>query len=138
MASQDPYFEVASECEASLISLSSQLASFQRLSHSAPTDQLAWSLSELKATLVSLENDLEELEESVRAVEEPGVARRLGIRDLEVKGRREFVQRVKSEIDVSSCLATSAWAIADLFYRQLEEPWDPMHRLQCVAVGFSL
>lgn len=94
----DPFFEVKAEVETSLYSLATQLSAYTRLSHSSASDELAWSLSELKATLDSLENDLEELEESVRAVEEPGVARRLGVRDLEVKDRRAFLERVRAEI----------------------------------------
>ncbi|GAA5968326.1 hypothetical protein JCM11641_003811 [Rhodosporidiobolus odoratus] len=71
--SDDPYFEVK-------------------------TDELQWAISELKATLAAIEPDIDELEDSVAAVEEPGVLRRLGITDKEVKARTDFVQRAKGEV----------------------------------------
>jgi syntaxin 6 len=70
------------------------------LSEAYSRDADDWTLSELKAGLLAINPDVQELEESVQAVEEPGVARRLGIESSEVKRRREFVNRVKQEIAV--------------------------------------
>ena len=47
----------------------------------------------------ALEADLEDLEESVRAVEDAGS--RWGMEEGEVSRRRRFVERVKGEVDVS-------------------------------------
>lgn len=49
----------------------------------------------------AIEGDVDELEDSVLAVEEPGVATRLGISDQQVRERRTFVERVKRELAVS-------------------------------------
>lgn len=72
------------------------------LSEAYSRDANDWTLSELKAALSAINPDVQELEESVQAVEEPGVGRRLGIERAEVKKRREFVTRVKQEINVSA------------------------------------
>ncbi|GAA5824177.1 hypothetical protein JCM11251_001553 [Rhodosporidiobolus azoricus] len=101
---QDPYFEVKAEVESTLSTLSSLSSSFARLARSVPraqhaqSEELQYALSELRATLAAIDPDIEELDESVQAVEEPGVARRLGIADKEVRGRRDFVERAKGEI----------------------------------------
>lgn len=47
----------------------------------------------------ALEADLEDLEESVRAVEDAGS--RWGMEEGEVTRRRRFVERVKGEVNVS-------------------------------------
>jgi hypothetical protein len=59
---------------------------------------------ELRGTLSLLEADIEDLEESVRVVEEMGD--KWGIEEREVVKRRGFVQRVKGEVIVSlsTCL----------------------------------
>lgn len=93
--------------ETALQTLSTLSSSYARLVRTTPpsqqstSEELSWALSELKATLAALEVDLEELEESVQAVEERGVARRLGVTESEVKERRAFVERVRGEIKVS-------------------------------------
>ncbi|KAL8279257.1 hypothetical protein RQP46_008294 [Phenoliferia psychrophenolica] len=94
MSSQDPYFEVKSEIESTLLHLSSLLS----LPTNVPASERAYNHSELLGTLISLEADLEELEESVHAVEEEGVARRLGIAKEEVARRRAFVERVRGVV----------------------------------------
>ncbi|GAA5978720.1 hypothetical protein JCM11641_006154 [Rhodosporidiobolus odoratus] len=102
--SDDPYFEVKAEVETTLSTLGSLSSQYARLSRSTPaalrptSDELQWAISELKATLAAIEPDIDELEDSVAAVEEPGVSRRLGISDKEVKARRDFVQRAKGEV----------------------------------------
>ncbi len=53
---------------------------------------------ELQGTLALLEADLEDLEESVRAVEQTGD--RWGIEEHEVRRRRQFVERIKTEVRV--------------------------------------
>ncbi|GJN89314.1 hypothetical protein Rhopal_002294-T1 [Rhodotorula paludigena] len=94
--SDDPYFEVKAEVEAALAQLSSTHAQLGRASPNS--EERSWALAELKATLAAVVPDLEELEESVAALEEVGVARRLGIADKEVRARRDFVERARGEI----------------------------------------
>lgn len=119
----DPYFEVKayapsflasaplislthSEVETSLQSLSTLHSSYHRILRTVPpsshssSEELSWALSELKAALSALEVDVEDLDESVQAVEERGVASRLGIAEGQVRERRAFVERVKKEIGV--------------------------------------
>jgi hypothetical protein len=93
-----------SEVETGLSTLSSLASSFARLSRSSlpnsTSEELQWAVSELRATLAAIEPDLEELEESVSAVEEQGVRTRLGLSEKEVRGRRDFVERAKGEVQV--------------------------------------
>ncbi|GAA5897034.1 hypothetical protein JCM8208_006150 [Rhodotorula glutinis] len=99
MASDDPYFEVKGEVEAGLRSLSSLAAALARHDRSSPDPQQRdYTLAEIRATLTTIEPDLEELDEAVVSLEEPGVARRLGVADYEVRARRDFVQRAKGEV----------------------------------------
>jgi hypothetical protein len=65
----------------------------------ATSPQLAEARDELKGNVGLLEADLEDLEESVRVVEEMGG--RWGIDEKEVQARRGFVQSVRREIQVS-------------------------------------
>ncbi|KAK4705935.1 hypothetical protein P7C70_g258, partial [Phenoliferia sp. Uapishka_3] len=104
MAAQDPYFEVKSEIETTLVHLSSLLA----LPTNVSASDRAYNHSELLGTLISLEADLEELEESVHAVEEEGVARRLGIAREEVARRRSFVERVRGVVRLEARKRLSA------------------------------
>jgi len=101
---RDPYFDVKAEVESSLQSVHTLHSSYQRIystlppSHHASSEELSWALSELKATLTSLEVDVEELEETVKVVEDGGNARMLGIEEVEVRRRRGFLTRVKKDI----------------------------------------
>ncbi|GAA5913931.1 uncharacterized protein JCM6883_000123 [Sporobolomyces salmoneus] len=88
---QDPYYQVKSEVENALESVTLLSGAYTR-------DSNDWTLSELRAALSAIKPDIEELEESVQAIEEPGVARRLGIEMSEVRERKEFLRRVKQEI----------------------------------------
>ncbi|KAK4047980.1 hypothetical protein OIV83_005014 [Microbotryomycetes sp. JL201] len=100
-SSADPYYEVKSEVEATLQSLETLYSSYTRLQRSSTSQtsqEVQWALDEVKATLSAIEGDLEELDESVAAVEEPGVAHRLGITNQQVKQRRQFVDRVKQQV----------------------------------------
>ncbi|KAK4053209.1 hypothetical protein OIO90_003983 [Microbotryomycetes sp. JL221] len=106
----DPYYQVKSEVESTLQTLEQLHSTYTRLSRtsvpsggtssssSSSNQELAWSLSELKATLILIEGDVEELDESVLAIEEFGVAKRLGITEPQVKQRRMFVDRVKQRV----------------------------------------
>lgn len=60
-------------------------------------------VEELRGTLSLLEADLEDLDETVRVIEETGD--RWGIQESEVRSRRNFVQRVESEAGVSASMA---------------------------------
>ncbi|EIW78364.1 hypothetical protein CONPUDRAFT_83799 [Coniophora puteana RWD-64-598 SS2] len=64
------------------------------------SEELVWARSELKATLAALEADLEDLEESVKIVEETG-PRMFGIDEKEVTLRRKYVSKVRVQIEVS-------------------------------------
>lgn len=103
-----------SEVESSLQSLSTLHSSYHRILRTVPplhqpsSEELSWALAELKATLSAIEGDVEELDESVQAVEERGVAARLGIAEGQVKERRAFVERVKREIQVSLSVEAGA------------------------------
>lgn len=61
-------------------------------------------ISELNHIIDLLEVDIDDLEESVQAVEQVGD--RWGISDGEKRTRREFVERVKREVAVSSPILT--------------------------------
>jgi predicted nucleic acid-binding Zn-ribbon protein len=93
-----------SEVETTLHSLSTLSSSYSRLSRTNPlnSEELSYALAELRATLLAIEGDVVELEESVEAVEERGVAARLGISEGQVRERRSFVERVKREIQVGA------------------------------------
>ncbi len=96
-----------SEVESQLQHLSTLNSSYARILRTVPpsshasSEELSYALSELKATLTSIELDADELDESVQAVSEPGVAARLGITKSEVTDRKAFLDRVKREIAVS-------------------------------------
>lgn len=89
-----------SDVESNLSHTQSLLQSYSRLtsSSSSHTPQVEEARAELRSTLESLEADLEDLDESVRAVEEAGD--RWGMDDSEVTRRRKFVERVKGEVSV--------------------------------------
>ncbi|PFH49890.1 hypothetical protein AMATHDRAFT_86167 [Amanita thiersii Skay4041] len=101
--STDPYHVVQQEIQASLQTGSQLLSSFVRIRSMARDDseELMWARSELKATLVALEADLEALEESVKAVETTG-ASTFGLSNAEVQNRREYITYVQKELDVRS------------------------------------
>lgn len=91
----------------SLSQLHQLAGTISRLSRSGASDplgdgdsELHRATAELEANLRTIEPDLEELDESVAAVAEPGVAARLGISDREVRARHDFVERVKGEVAV--------------------------------------
>ncbi|TNY20495.1 hypothetical protein DMC30DRAFT_416908 [Rhodotorula diobovata] len=99
MASDDPYFDVKAEVESGLRSLSSLAASLARQDRTLPDpQQREYTLAEIRATLTTIEPDVDELDEAVAAVEERAVARRLAIPDYEVRARRDFVERAKAEV----------------------------------------
>ncbi|KAK8846770.1 hypothetical protein IAR55_005858 [Kwoniella newhampshirensis] len=98
--SRDPYIDVKREVENSLSTLQSLLSSHSRLqstSTSSTSPELLEAEDELRNTLSNLEGDLEDLEESVRVVEDMGD--KWGIGAGEVRRRREFVERVKVEVE---------------------------------------
>jgi len=67
--------------------------------------------AELRATLEALEADLEDLDESVRAIE--GAGSRWGMDDQEIGRRRGFVERVKKEVKVCPSKHTYWFVVAD-------------------------
>ncbi|WVW78755.1 hypothetical protein I302_100716 [Kwoniella bestiolae CBS 10118] len=92
--SRDPYIDVKREIESTLSSLPNLLSTYSSSSPTSSTYQNAQ--EELRNTLQILEGDLEDLEESVRVVEDMGD--RWGIDAGEVGARKRFVERVKREI----------------------------------------
>ncbi|KAF8587206.1 hypothetical protein K439DRAFT_1338869 [Ramaria rubella] len=98
--STDPYHAVKVEIESSLQSAGTLRASYLRIRSTASegSEELDWARNELKATLAALEADLEDLEESVRIVEETG-GRLFGLEEVEVIERRKYVGRVRKEIE---------------------------------------
>lgn len=100
----DPYFEVRAEVESSLLTASTLHASYLRILQTLPpsshtsSEELSHALVELKSTLSSLFADVEELEESVRVLEQDGVAGRFGVARDEVARRREWVEKVKTQV----------------------------------------
>ncbi|KAI0250631.1 t-SNARE [Lactifluus subvellereus] len=98
--SVDPYHTVQSEIQSSLATAEQHRASFLRIRSTAHegNEELEWARNELKATLSALEADLEDLEESVKAVETTG-ARMFGLDDREVIQRRRYVSHIRGEIE---------------------------------------
>ena len=92
---------VSSEVEQNLSTTHSLLDSYDRLASNSTSSSSTFieAQEELRGTLALLEADLEDLEESVRAVESTGD--RWGIDEGEVKKRRGFVEGVKAEVRVS-------------------------------------
>jgi len=99
--SVDPYHQVQSEIQSSLLAAEQVRASFLRIRSTARegNEELEWARNELKTTLSELETDLGHLEESVKIVETTG-ARMFGLDDGEVIQRRRYVSHVRSEIEV--------------------------------------
>ncbi|KAG2142485.1 snare protein TLG1/Syntaxin [Suillus clintonianus] len=98
--STDPYHEVQQDIQSSLQTASTLRSSFLRIRSSARegSEELVLARNELKATLATLDTDLEDLEESVKMVEETG-PRYFGLDDAEVSERRKYVGRVRREIE---------------------------------------
>ncbi|GAA5886207.1 hypothetical protein JCM3774_005715, partial [Rhodotorula dairenensis] len=103
--SGDPFHEVRAEVEAALRELSAASSSYTRQARSKPRAQhaadsgLQQTIAQLRAQLLAIEPDVEELEDAIAAIEEPGVARRLGLSDAEVRSRRSVVQRIKGDLE---------------------------------------
>ncbi|GAA6014225.1 hypothetical protein JCM8202_005195 [Rhodotorula sphaerocarpa] len=103
--SGDPFHEVRAEVEAALQELSTSASSVSRRRRKLAPQQhandreLQQTISQLRAQLLTIEPDVEELEDAIAAIEEPGVARRLGISDSEVRSRRSVVQRIKGDLE---------------------------------------
>ncbi|KAG9050593.1 hypothetical protein FS837_004118 [Tulasnella sp. UAMH 9824] len=97
---EDPYHAVKAEIQTSLQTASTLRASYLRIASTASSDseELRWAGSELKATLAAMDADLEDLDESVRVLEETG-GRLFGIEDSEVIARRKYVTFVRNEIE---------------------------------------
>jgi len=112
--SEDPYHAFRTELASSLAHAHTLHSSLLRIRALAPAPSVSNPLSnplatqksqelrevedELRGTLAALEADLEELEGSVRVVEETG-ARLFGITDGELQGRRGYVREVRRDIE---------------------------------------
>ncbi|KAH9836334.1 syntaxin 6, N-terminal-domain-containing protein [Rhodofomes roseus] len=98
--STDPYHAVQQEIQTSMQAASTLRASYLRIRSTAREDseELVWARNELKATLAALEADLEDLEESVRVVEQTG-ARMFGLDESELMERQRYVAHIRREIE---------------------------------------
>ncbi|KAF8491118.1 t-SNARE [Gautieria morchelliformis] len=98
--STDPYHAVKAEIETSLQAAGTLRASYLRIRSTASegSEELDWARNELKATLAALDADLEDLEESVRIVEETG-GRLFGLEEREVAERRKYVGQVRKAVE---------------------------------------
>ncbi|KEP50753.1 syntaxin protein [Rhizoctonia solani 123E] len=96
----DPWHDVKNEVQNSLEAATNLRASFLRIrsTASANSEELNWARNELKGTLAALDADLEDLEESVRIVEETG-GRLFGVEETEVMARRKYVVYVRNQIE---------------------------------------
>lgn len=88
-----------SEVEASLSTIHSLTQNHPDIFSKSSSSETIQAQDELRGTLSMLETDVEDLEESVRVVEDMG--ERWGLGANEVRKRRDFVQRVKREVEVS-------------------------------------
>ncbi|GLB42150.1 putative syntaxin 6, N-terminal [Lyophyllum shimeji] len=97
--STDPYHAVEHEVQTTLQTAAQLRSSYLRIRSTAREDseELRWAANELKATLATLEADLEDLDESVKMVESTD-ARLFGLDDAEVQRRRRYVGDVRKEI----------------------------------------
>ncbi|KIY63553.1 hypothetical protein CYLTODRAFT_426011 [Cylindrobasidium torrendii FP15055 ss-10] len=98
MSEEDPYNAVRAEIDSALASAGQLRASFVRIRamQSVDGEELGWARNELKAALTALDADVDELDLSVRAVEESPSA--YGVTRDEVWERRRYVERVRREI----------------------------------------
>ncbi|KAJ3799943.1 syntaxin 6, N-terminal-domain-containing protein [Lentinula aff. detonsa] len=96
----DPYHAVQQEIQTSLQTAGQLRASYVRIKNMAREDseELGWARSELKATLAALEADLEDLEDSVKIVENTG-PRMFGLEESEVQERKRYVAYVRKEVE---------------------------------------
>ncbi|KIR29702.1 hypothetical protein I307_01027 [Cryptococcus deuterogattii 99/473] len=94
----DPYIDLKREVEASLSTIHSLTQNHPDIFSKSSSSETIQAQDELRGTLSMLETDVEDLEESVRVVEDMG--ERWGLGANEVRKRRDFVQRVKREVEM--------------------------------------
>ncbi|KAG5652798.1 hypothetical protein H0H81_003628 [Sphagnurus paluster] len=99
--SKDPYHAFEQDVQSTLQTAAQLQSSYLRIRSTARADseELLWALNELKATLATLEADVEDLDESVKIVESTD-ARMFGLDDTEVQRRRRYVGDVQKQIQV--------------------------------------
>ncbi|KAF2721138.1 hypothetical protein K431DRAFT_320603 [Polychaeton citri CBS 116435] len=126
MAAQDPFLEVQSDVLSLLQASRPQLASYQRirsLASSVNSPELREARQELESTLTDLSADLQDLVESVRAVE--GDPYRYGLDIGEVSRRRKLVEDVGSEIEDMRHQLAETVSSADSKYGRNQTLADP-------------
>ncbi|KAJ9120761.1 hypothetical protein QFC22_002693 [Naganishia vaughanmartiniae] len=118
--SRDPYLDVKREVDNALAQTKDLYTSYTRLSATSNNQQLiSEAKQELETSLGLLEVDIDDLEESVTAVEESGT--RWGLTFQEVESRRRALEDVKAVVrNVRSSLSNSQTSTAaSPSYRQI-------------------
>ncbi|KAF9489242.1 t-SNARE [Pleurotus eryngii] len=106
--SEDPYNAVQEEIENSLQAARTLCSSYVRIRGYASTEEEKEAREELQTSLDLLEVDLDDLDESVRIVETAEGARSFGLADAEVQERRQYVRKVKKEIELMRSRLTTS------------------------------
>ncbi|KAF4583356.1 hypothetical protein EYR38_002106 [Pleurotus pulmonarius] len=106
--SEDPYNAVQEEIENSLQAARTLCSSYVRIRGYASAEEEKEAREELQTSLDLLEVDLDDLDESVRIVETAEGARSFGLSDAEVQERRQYVRKVKKEIELMRSRLTTS------------------------------
>ncbi|TPX43253.1 hypothetical protein SeMB42_g04792 [Synchytrium endobioticum] len=95
--SEDPFFAVKDEVEASLANANTLYIQYAALAASnAKHDDIRWKADEIRSALQSIELDLHDLEDTIKAVQVNPAKFRLDAR--EVANRKEFISRTRRAI----------------------------------------
>ncbi|KAK5937216.1 hypothetical protein PMZ80_010516 [Knufia obscura] len=103
MASEDPFLEVQSDVQSLLTTTRTLYSSYLRIrtlsssKNKTPTTELLQSRSELTSNLETLTSDLQDLLDSIRAVESDPY--KFGLDVAELSRRQSFVRDVTNEVD---------------------------------------
>ena len=122
---------IISDVESNLTHTKDLLQSYSRINGSGSSSaDVQETKAELRVTLEALEADLEDLDESVRAIE--GAGSRWGMDDQEIGRRRGFVERVKKEVKVCSRWQVSGQLTSRIYGRKW---WDRKGKERVETMG---
>ncbi|CAM0138071.1 unnamed protein product [Umbelopsis sp. WA50703] len=99
MAAQDPFNVVKKDVEASLNNATALYDSWKRIYNtvSSPSnEELVWTADDLKAALEAISQDLDDLEESVSAVQ--ANPEKFKVTNGEIQARNNFITRTRSAV----------------------------------------